>query len=439
MNEFNIAVFGCWNTGCYKNSEQKSVAKLIKDNEKLYKFMVILGDNYYATKKTLHKDKNNDKNNIKIVDTNINEMKQGFDCLKDINLEKKLIMGNHDVMNSYDKSCSALKIQLKLPWYDIKFPYSYDLYYLKNGETYETILLIYLDTTVYSKDDKSEKSCYQETLLKSKEIVKTEQNAFITDILSKMLNDTTLNINNVVFFGHEPLFTFKEKEKEKEKDKKQKKIINEIKDEAKDEIKDETTDNKKIKKSIITELLDLLFKIKKQSQYQNKNFYWICADHHIYQNTEIINNNSIIKQWIFGTGGGELDEPPSKKTIEHTDVVDDVENKYTLTILDNLVDGTKIYNTNGISNYGYGEIIFKINDSVSHIFKTIENDVKPIANDVEPIANDDKPQDNNYGSEKDIMPPKIILNQSGGHLFNKNFKNKYLKYKQKYLNLKLKN
>ena len=106
-----------------------------------------------------------------------------------------------------------------------------DLYYLKNGETYETILLIYLDTTIYNTDDKL--NCYQETLLKSKNTIKDEQNLFIHDILSKMLKDNKLKIKNVLFFGHEPLFTFKEK-----------------------------TDTTIIKKSIITDLLDLLFEMK---------------------------------------------------------------------------------------------------------------------------------------------------------------------------------
>ena len=383
MNEFKIAVFGCWNTGCKNDSKQKSVADLIKKNENLYKFMVILGDNYYANKETLYKDNINDKNNIKIVDTNINEMKQGFDCLKDINLEKKLIMGNHDIMNSYDKSCSALKIQLKLPWYDIKFPYSYDLYYLKNGETYETILLIYLDTTIYNTDDKL--NCYQETLLKSKNTIKDEQNLFINDILSKMLKDNKLKIKNVLFFGHEPLFTFKEK-----------------------------TDTTIIKKSIITDLLDLLFEMKEL--YKDINFYWICADHHIYQNTEIVKNNNIIKQWIFGTGGGELDKLYAINEMKENE--NDTENKYTLKILPNIVNNNVTTDTNGINKHGYGEIKFEINKDVEHNFKMI----------------DDNNFSNNFSNNSDNNSCNLI----GGNLLENNWKNKYLKYKHKYLNLKLK-
>ena len=134
----NIAVFGCWNRGCENGSGQQAVAQLIKSREQNYKFMTILGDNYYAKQKKIG------PNDEKIYDTNLEELKNGFECFSDIKLEKKLIMGNHDVVESYDKYCSVLKNQLKIPWYDIKFPYAFDLYYVKNNANYETILFIYL-------------------------------------------------------------------------------------------------------------------------------------------------------------------------------------------------------------------------------------------------------------------------------------------------------
>jgi hypothetical protein len=143
MDTFNIAVFGCWNEGCRENSGQQSVSNLIKSNESKYEFMVILGDNYYAGKKTIIDNGMGSKFKIKL--TNINELKNGFACLDQINLEKKLIMGNHDVEDSLDKGCSVLKSQLKLPWYDVKFPFGFDMYYLYGNEqnTYnKTVLFI---------------------------------------------------------------------------------------------------------------------------------------------------------------------------------------------------------------------------------------------------------------------------------------------------------
>mgnify|MGYP001473503591 CR=1 FL=1 len=52
MNEFKIAIFGCWNTGCENNSGQESVKDILKSKQSEYEFMVILGDNYYAKNKT---------------------------------------------------------------------------------------------------------------------------------------------------------------------------------------------------------------------------------------------------------------------------------------------------------------------------------------------------------------------------------------------------
>jgi hypothetical protein len=92
-------------------------------------------------------------------------MKQGFDCLDTINLEKKLIMGNHDINDGINKDCSILKVQLKLPWYDIKFPFDFENHYIyTNSEelsqrSYKIVKFIYLDTTIYSfiKDKKKVK------------------------------------------------------------------------------------------------------------------------------------------------------------------------------------------------------------------------------------------------------------------------------------------
>lgn len=61
----NIAVFGCWNRGCENGSGQQAVAQLIKSREQNYKFMTILGDNYYAKQKKIG------PNDEKIYDTNL--------------------------------------------------------------------------------------------------------------------------------------------------------------------------------------------------------------------------------------------------------------------------------------------------------------------------------------------------------------------------------
>jgi hypothetical protein len=373
MNNFSIAVFGCWNEGCKNNSGQKSVSNIIKSNESKYEFMVILGDNYYAKKKTLIELK---KSKLKIKLTNIQELKEGFNCLQNINLEKKLIMGNHDVEDSMDKSCSILKTQLKLPWYDVKFPFGYDMYYLygdKKNTYNETILFIYLDTSLYSIDLNDNNSCYNLVLHKNIADLKNEQNIFLENTL-KITKNKLLNISNVIFFGHEPLFTFKEK-----------KGINEP--------------------SINLELLRILF----DNKPDNINFYWICADYHIYQNSVITNKsnpNQKISQWIFGTGGGELDSPVNTNFME-------IQN-YNLNIEQNIVFNSNHDNISdmftenlGVNRFGYGEITFGL-CTITHKF---------ILSDY--VDNE------NYNKKIKIV---------GGA--NNNYKEKYTKYKTKYTELK---
>jgi hypothetical protein len=367
MENFNIAVFGCWNEGFKKNSGQSSVYEVLKKNEEKYEFLVILGDNYYADKKKTHDNK------IKISMTDLDEAKRGFKYLNDINLEKKIIFGNHDIKNSLNKGCSVLKSQLKLPWYDVKFPYSYDLYYLlKENNYFETILMIYLDTTLYDKDIK-EDSCYYKTLGKNHKKLKIEQENFIKNTLAIINNNPIYNIKNVIFYGHEPLLTYKEKEKKGQKIQKE---------------------------SVLEDLLNILFEQKKI--YVNTNFYWICADYHIYQNGKITDRttNLTINQWIFGTGGGELDDTVSSKDYEY--------NNYILEILNNIVYDSNDNNISkeydkqlGVNQFGYGEITFN-SSSVTHKF---------------------------------IRSDYVKMNDhNGGSLVNYN---KYLKYKSKYLKLKI--
>lgn len=382
MSSFKIAVFGCWNIGCNEGSGQRTVAKLISDKheQENYKFMTILGDNYYSKKVDL-----TDKLNIK--DTNIQKLKEGFNCLTTINIEKKLIMGNHDVKDSYDKNCSVLRTQFELPWYDVKFPYGYDLYYLYNGsdkqKVYETILFIYLDTSIYdTKKITDDNSCYEKILSKNIDELITNQGLFIENTLDKILRDLNLKVKRVIFFGHEPLITYKYK---------QKKDLE--------------------KTNILDNLLNILFE--KKLEYKDVNFHWICADYHIYQNGNITSTNEKYKnlnisQLIFGTGGAELDEPSKNNNYELKE--------YKLNILKNEAyepNGNKIeLNTNGINKFGYGEIEFTL-DNMYHKF------IMP---------------DYNYSQNNDI-----IYGSSVGGYNSDFYKAKYLKYKNKYIQLKKNN
>jgi hypothetical protein len=374
--EIKIATFGCWNMGCIEYRGQYYVSELIKEKQSELDFMIILGDNYYGSKEEYKNDVSdehmvssvsNKKNtkNIFIIDDM--KMKQGFTCIDKINLPKKLIMGNHDVTESVDKNCSLVKYQLKIPWYDVKFPFGHDFYYFYNIDknSHETVLIIYLDTSLYTEKIKDD--CYISTTNKNKNTLIQEQESFINNIIDDAY--FTRKVKKILLCGHEPLLVFKPKE------------------------------GKKNKISIIKQLIDIIFK--KINDYQDVIFTYICADYHLYQNTKITKNELVLNQFIFGTGGGKLEIAPTSGKKKET------EYEYTISIEENIVFNNlnirhEINGSYGLSAYGYGEITID-HLGISHKFIMIEQ---------QPLF--------------------------GGKLSNnENNKHKYLKYKNKYLQLKL--
>lgn len=329
-NKITISAFGCWNTGCDEDSGQKSVSDVIKEKESNYNFMIILGDNYYPKKYVLNK-----KPKYKVKDIQSLKMEKGFKCIDNINLIRKLIMGNHDIEESVNQGCSVIKYQQKLPWYDVKFPFGYEYHYIKNDDSYETVLIFYLDTTIYKINVLP--NCYLEILNKTVDKLITEQNNFITTTLQKAVENTHINLKKVLFCGHEPLYTIYEED---------------------ESVIKSTNDN----------LLEHLFK--EYKKYRDLNFTWICADYHVYQNTKITHDNLIINQFILGTGGAKLDTLPITNKSEY--IKDD--NKYEFNILSNIiynVDGENISSNHqslGLSAFGYGEIVIEIGKIISHKF-----------------------------------------------------------------------
>ena len=467
-----IAAFGCWNIGCIDGSGQKKVSELIKTNEKDYEFMIILGDNYYPKKnkdKDKDKDKTKDKKKDKVKedkcsdltltdvinkegfkcppkplinegdkncktkdktkdkkppDINIKDMEDGFKCLADINLQKKLIMGNHDINDGITQDCVNLRYQLndlpkynkeKLPYgYDIKFPYGYD--------KYDTLLILYIDTTIYAPEYGLEKSsdikvndCYEK--LKYKNIMKDRHN-FIIDVL----NFYKGIIKHVLICGHEPLLTYKIKCD-----------IGENADEA----------GERDKSAIIKPLIDLIFEQK--TIYKDIPFTYLCADYHIYQYSKIYKDSDYIDQIIVGTGGGSLDDltPYTRPKeyfldcytlkIEKNNVKNDYYNTKVCNCNTKVCDcNTKVcdcicnLHSHGINHFGYVEI-----DYNTETYELIHNFI--------PI------EDCNYFKNKQVKDNLFMGEENKDDLFmgeqNKDdlFKNKYFKYKSKYLKLKKNN
>jgi hypothetical protein len=332
MNQDNnktlkFATFGCWNEGCKVGSVQERVTNKLIENKELYNFLVILGDNYYGKKiKTEYTLSDGTKREYKVTDININDMKNGFDCLDKINIKKKIILGNHDIDDGLNEFCNITKIQLNLPWYDNKFPYAVEKYYLFDNDTPTIIKMLYLDTTVYENKNAVSKTCYDRVLNKSVVEIINDQNKFIEDELNNLSTNTI-----VVIFGHAPLITFRFK-------------------------KDKIYDN--------SDLLDILFEHKQKIPLIP--FYYICADFHTYENAIInkkgLNNNIKIEQIVLGTGGkktlDERFEPTKERLIQLDPYIYSVQNVLPHT------------------ENGYGEITIT-KDGLTHEFIGIGNIKKP--------------------------------------------------------------
>ena len=421
MNEITdkikIATFGCWNRGCVDLSGQQIVSNVLKQNEKLYNFMVILGDNYYPTKTKL-----NEKYKVANIQSIV--MKKGFDCIENINLTKKLLMGNHDVVDSIEQGCSVMKYQLKMPWYDVKYPFGCEYHYMKTSNSYETVLIFYLDTNIYENGQQID--CYKETIgINDIETLKEQQHNFINDKLS-MINPI-YNVKQIIMFGHAPLFTAKYKISENKK-------------------------SESLKQTVNNELIDLIFE--NMLKYDDLKFTWICADFHTYQHSSIsltdkimnltgstnstnqittnltgptgstdptnLTNKKEITQLIFGTGGAELDYVTDNSNTIYLD------DHYKLTIKENKVYdkdhqqmlSTDVYNLDklqGFSAYGYGEIEIQMNGHIDHKFIFCKHNEK----------------NTNANSTVNLTDDATSQSQIGS-----GYKKKYIDMKRKYIKFK---
>lgn len=276
-----FATFGCWNEGCEKESVQQLVINKLIETQCQYKFLIILGDNYYSKKKSINIQNSENINDIKYYDINLQEMKNGFDCLENIKIPKKMILGNHDIEEGILQGCSNMKSQLKIPWIDIKFPYDFENYYifLDNKDPklrdYKIIKFIYLDTTVYNLENELN-TCYDKVINKSPLQIIKEQKLFIAEQLKSLDPKYT---NTVIFIGHEPLITFKFKTNK----------INQV-------------ENLKIL-SLLNDIYELT-----NDLHKIYNFNYICSDFHNFEEAIITKpyiNDEIFKihQLVFGTGG----------------------------------------------------------------------------------------------------------------------------------------
>ena len=331
--------FGCWNNGeCNKDNGTNGLSKVVKklNDYNDIDFISIAGDNYYPGK-DLNKNKTFDEKNFI----------SGFECLpKDI--LKYVIYGNHDIEDVFNnEKCKTLNEQL------IKYNKNNNFIFFDDIITYNynKFIIIFIDTTLYTikEDEYIFNTCYNylfnnisndfKKIFKIKDLINYQNNKIL---------DLIINNINIIIIGHHPIYSVKEKDKKFKYDN---------------------------NSGLINLFSNYIFK--------SKNIYYLCADTHYYQESNIKINDNNIKQYIVGTGGAEQDNP--------------TENNYNSTFtLNDITLNYKVIKSQ--KNYGF-------------IICEIENDELKVE-----FINTDE--------------------QIGGENSNELYKNKYLKYKNKYIKYK---
>jgi hypothetical protein len=180
---------------------------------------------------------------------------------------------------------------------------SIDLQFCKARIIGNNTLLVMIDTSIYTeyKEAKEYEKCMN-VFLKSNQIlsleqITKEQNAFITGVIKKGI---TGGIQKVVLIGHHPLGQWK----------------------TKDDTPQFTTDIPKLFPVLLEAYTQPVEKTPVKTPVQ---FYYLCADYHSFQQGSLSLNqgkkNMVIKQYISGTGGTELDDDLDIEKIKQTNGV----------------------------------------------------------------------------------------------------------------------
>ena len=252
--------FGCWNRGVCTpegnnaiSSVMRGLKKYVETTEVKPNFMIIAGDNYYANKRTEIRIKDGVEKEKKIKTLYPDNLRSGFQCLKNIPLDKYLLLGNHELEETVDEilegkinldnnrnpimpdtpdsRCVILKMQQRIANSPDSRITMFNNVLHHYDEASRTIIIM-MDTTIYEiyaesidpeeiakakeKGKEFTKGCYSETELgkSSGESIKELldfQEAQITKILEDYKNKT----NHIIMVGHHPIMGVKRKIKEK--------------------------------------------------------------------------------------------------------------------------------------------------------------------------------------------------------------------------------
>jgi predicted MPP superfamily phosphohydrolase len=304
-NEDKFIHFGCWNNtnisikkdkkkpvGCLKEVMNMLSGYLEKNklDGKPPNFMVIAGDNYYPDKY-----KKSDETKVKIIYPD--KLREGFDILPN-NLPIHMILGNHDLETNGKKSslfindentversdCAIINIEKEI--LQSKPNISYNLFEFKRLKN-DTLLLM-VDTSMYSDDVNKFLPCYNIFLgrtFETSEELMDYQNSNIYEAITNFGH-----INNIIIIGHHPIIGLKFKDfDEKKQFPAHIELLNDI-----------------------IKFNEVLKKIYELAGGNSVEYYYLCADLHMYQKgkIELEIGDAIMKinQYIVGTGGTKLDD-----------------------------------------------------------------------------------------------------------------------------------
>jgi hypothetical protein len=329
--------FGCWNNlnlkdettekGCLR-SNMNNLKEYVThpDNKDKIHSIIVSGDNYYPDKTKQGDTKQ------KII--NKQKLTEGFSLLPKT-VPITMILGNHDLETNQSSnpkknpyfvkntntntgvseevnSCVILNSQFD----SVKTASpNLDYCFFKSVTLNNHTLVLMLDTSIYDTESNEYLTCYRK-FFKTKELNgitasgmngDNKENVSIDDIkqyqqrlIDESLQNLSPSIVNIVIVGHHPILQLKKKGETNTK-----------------------TDILEFKPV----LLSIYKQIKQTPRDKPMNYYYLCSDLHLYQtgiitinidkeeNTNTTENETmIIKQYISGIGGTELDKPTKETT-----------------------------------------------------------------------------------------------------------------------------
>ena len=178
-----------------------------------------------------------------------------------------------------DGNCFILQSELANLLSNIK----YDFFISKYDEISQTLILM-LDTSMYDTDDNmSMLPCYQYIINGRKysiaELIEEQRKRVIEEI-------NKYKFNKLIISGHHPIYSYKLKYTSEKK-------------------KYEVVEGFPL-------FIELLIEINRIINNPAMNYYYLCADLHLYQKGKVIldDGKMVINQYVTGTGGTELDPNP---------------------------------------------------------------------------------------------------------------------------------